>query len=125
MNTKCCEKCWEDRPKHNGLTGENYTCVNPDCKCHTKQTEQTGWEKREDVFVNPTDKSTTRIARPYSGCGHHQTIAGALLKSPEWDKWYEHASKKMLYDVDETREIDAMSDGHFADSLKSHINELN
>lgn len=74
----------------------------------------TYWKER-DKHLDPTDPSTTRIAISTTCCGgEHQTIAGALLKSKEWKEWYDHASKNMLYDVDETLTIDAMSDGHFA-----------
>lgn len=68
--------------------------------------------------IIPDDDSTTIISRPCSGCGKHQTIAGALLGSAEWKLWYDHASKNMLYDVDETLTIDAMSDEHFRDFIK-------
>ena len=74
--------------------------------------------KSKNKHIDPNDESTTIIAKPCAGCGYHQTIAGALLGSPEWDKWYKYASKKMLYDVDETLTIDAMSDGHFRDFIK-------
>lgn len=68
----------------------------------------------KDKHINPDDDSTTRIARATSCCdGYHQTIAGALLKSPEWREWYKYASENMLFDVDETQEVDAMSDNHF------------
>ena len=78
----------------------------------------------EEEYIDPKDKSTTRISLPCSGCGKHQTIAGALLKSKEWKKWYDYASKNMLYDVDETMMIDAMSNGHFADFIKFIKNNL-
>ena len=65
------------------------------------------------------DKSSTMLQRATKCCsGFHQTIAGALLGSPQWRKWYAHASKNMLYDVDETATIDAMSDGHFASFIE-------
>ena len=67
----------------------------------------------KDEHIIPEDKSTTRISRPCVGCGKHQTIAGALLKSNYWNEWYKHASKNMLFDVDETLTVDAMSDAHF------------
>ena len=74
--------------------------------------------KTKDIYIDPKDNSTTRIARATTCCGgHHQTIAGALLKSPQWHKWYDYASKKQLYDVDETLMIDAMSDKHFQDFI--------
>lgn len=69
--------------------------------------------QNQDKYINPNDDSTTRIARATSCCGgYHQTIAGALLKTKEWEDWYEHASKNMLFDVAETTELDAMSDEH-------------
>jgi len=49
--------------------------------------------------------------------GEYQTIAGALLKSPEWQAWYKHASKNMLWDVDETQECGWMSDNHFREFM--------
>jgi len=68
----------------------------------------------KDKHIIPSDSSSTRLARATKCCGgSHQTIAGALLSSPQWDKWYEHASMNMLFDVDETVIIDAMSDRHF------------
>ncbi len=72
----------------------------------------------KDEHLIPGDRSTTRISRPCGGCNKHQTIAGALLKSKYWQDWYEYASKNMLYDVDETLTVDAMSDGHFDDFIK-------
>lgn len=74
----------------------------------------------KDEFIDPKDPSTTRISRPCIGCGKHQTIAGALLNSPQWKAWYEHAGRQMLYDVDETMMIDAMSDQHFQDFMSFH-----
>jgi len=68
------------------------------------------------------DTSSTRIGIPCKGCGMHQTIAGALLKSKYWQEWYAHATKNMLYDVDETQTIDAMSDEHFQDFISFTIN---
>lgn len=73
-------------------------------------------EKDEHIF--PDDRSTTRISRPCGGCGKHQTIAGALLKSKEWEKWYKYASENMLFDVDETLTVDAMSDEHWNSFIK-------
>lgn len=73
-------------------------------------------EKDEHIF--PDDRSTTRISRPCGGCGKHQTIAGALLKSKEWEKWYKYASENMLFDVDETLTVDAMSDEHWNSFMK-------
>lgn len=75
--------------------------------------------KEKDKHIIPDDDSTTCIARATECCGgYHQTIAGALLKSEYWKKWYDYASKNMLYDVDETLTIDAMSDKHFEDFIK-------
>ena len=69
--------------------------------------------------IRISDKSSTILKRATKCCGgYHQTIAGALLGSKEWGLWYKHASKKMLYDVDETQEIDAMSDNHFQDFIR-------
>jgi hypothetical protein len=74
---------------------------------------------KKDIHIDPTDDSTTIINRPCSGCPEgHQTIAGALLKSKEWKLWCKHASKKMLYDVDECAMVDAMSDEHWNDFIK-------
>lgn len=75
--------------------------------------------KKEDKYIFQNDNSTTRIARATDCCGgYHQTIAGALLNSEYWKDWYEHASKNMLFDVDETLTIDAMSDEHFRSFMK-------
>jgi hypothetical protein len=71
----------------------------------------------KNEHIIDVDNSTTIMSRPCS-CGRHQTIAGALLRSPQWRAWYEHASENMLYDVDETQTIDAMSDGHFQAFMK-------
>jgi hypothetical protein len=75
----------------------------------------------KDKHIIPDDDSTTRIARPCRGCGEHQTIAGAVLNSKEWQAWYDYASAKMLYDVDECLTIDAMSDDHWNDFIKFTI----
>lgn len=70
--------------------------------------------KGKNIYINPDDKTTTLLQRGTTCCGgHHQTIAGAVLNSPQWHNWYAHASKEMLFDVDETLEGDAMSDKHF------------
>jgi len=79
-------------------------------------------EKDEHIFKD--DRSTTRISRPCSGCGKHQTIAGALLKSKEWEKWYKYASENMLFDVDETLTVDAMSDEHWNSFMKFLNDEI-
>ena len=69
----------------------------------------------KDKHINPHDDSTTVIARATGGCcgGFHQTIAGALLKSKEWEAWYKHAQENMLFYVAETTELGDMSDKHF------------
>ena len=68
----------------------------------------------QNKHINPDDDSTTIIAKATTCCGgHHQTIAGAMLKSKECKSWYDYNQKKMLFDVDETREVDAMSDEHW------------
>lgn len=112
---KKCE-CGHARSFHG--TDYDQECEECDCTCYHSAppapTVEVGeWEKGKDAFIVPTDDSSTRVARPCGGCGHHQTIAGALLKSKEWNSWYKYASENMLYDVDETLVIDAMSDGHF------------
>jgi hypothetical protein len=43
----------------------------------------------------------------------YQKIALALLRSPEWQAWYQHARGENLFDVDETSECGWMSDKHF------------
>lgn len=68
----------------------------------------------EDEHVCPNDRSTTRISRPCGGCGKHQTIAGALIKSQEWQDWCKYAWENKLFDTDETDTVDAMSDEHFS-----------
>jgi len=68
----------------------------------------------KDKHIDPNDDSTTRIARATTCCGgFHQTIAGALLGSKEWEAWYEYASRNLCFDIDETATVDAMSDKHF------------
>lgn len=70
---------------------------------------------KKDTHINPKDPSTTRLARGTNCCGgSHQTIAGAILKSKEWEAWHHHATKNLLFDVDETQEVDAMSDAHWS-----------
>lgn len=68
--------------------------------------------------IDPNDKSTTVTSRPCKGCGRHQTIAGAVLASKEWKAWYKYASENMLFDVDETMTIDAMSVEHWNEFIK-------
>lgn len=53
-----------------------------------------------------------------SGCGFHDSIWKTMVDSPQWQAWYKHASKKMLYDVDECQELGMMSKGHFQDFIK-------
>lgn len=78
----------------------------------------------KDIHINPDDDSTTVIQVATDCCGgHHQTIAGALLKSDEWKRWCKHASKYMLYDVDETESLGIMSDRHWNDFIKYIKNE--
>lgn len=81
--------------------------------------------KNVEEHIIPEDDSTTIISRPCSGCGKHQTIAVALLNSKYWKDWYNYASENMLYDVDETFTIDAMSDNHFDDFIKFIISQHN
>lgn len=114
----CCEDC-KGKPHY------HFERFKDSCPCHSPQEERTTTEENKcpdcdlgDEHIFPEDRSTTRISRPCSGCGKHQTIAGALLKSEYWKKWYDHASKNMLYDVDETLTVDAMSDGHFGDFMR-------
>lgn len=79
----------------------------------------------KNIHICKDDDSTTILARSCSGCQWHQTIAGALLGSMEWKAWYDWASSKQLYDVDETAMIDAMSDEHFKDFIKYTIKNAN
>jgi len=69
----------------------------------------------KDIHFDPSDDTTTKLARATTCCdGYHQTIAGAMLGSEEWQAWYEYASERMLFDVDETQEVDHMTGHHFA-----------
>ena len=73
----------------------------------------------KDIHINPDDTTSTKLATVTECCGgYHQTIAGALLNSKAWKLWYEHAINNQLFDVDETRETDAMSDRHFEAFIK-------
>lgn len=74
----------------------------------------------EDIHIHPDDKSTTVMKEATNCCGgHHQTIAGALLKSDEWKAWEKQVAKNFregdgpTFDVDETRVLGHMSDEHF------------
>lgn len=84
-------------------------------------------KKTKDIFIDPDDNSTTRIARATECCGgYHQTIAGALLMSKEWKLWCKEVSRRIhegkwkeeVYDTDECESIDVMSDQHFASFCK-------
>mgnify|MGYP001574338662 CR=1 FL=1 len=78
----------------------------------------------KDIYIIPDDPSSTRLKRATSCCdGYHQTIAGALLASEEWKAWREHASREMLFDVDETLTVDAMSDEHFEAFIKFSLED--
>ena len=70
-------------------------------------------KKPADVHYNPADLSTTIMERAAKCCGTHQTIAGALLRSPEWKKWRKKAMNELLFDAWETEEIGDMSSKHF------------
>ena len=89
-------------------------------------------KKTKDIYIDPTDKSSTLLDRATTCCGgHHQTIAGAILRSPQWQLWKEEVSRRMeeqadrtigasykgVYDVDECEMCDAMSSEHFQDFL--------
>ena len=81
-------------------------------------------KKSKDIYIVPEDSTSTRIAIPCAGCGFHQTIAGAILRSPQWQLWKEEVSRRMgveplegVYDVDECEMCDAMSQEHFQDFL--------
>lgn len=66
---------------------------------------------KTNIHIVPDDKTSTCIQRATDCCdGYHQTIAGALLKSPEWSLW---KKSNPSFDIDETETIDAMSDNHF------------
>ena len=73
--------------------------------------------REQFIHIISSDKSTTIISR-----NGGQTIAGALLKSKHWRKWYKHAQDNFLYEVDETATLDMMSDGHFEDFIEYLIN---
>lgn len=47
--------------------------------------------------------------------GDHNSWWESIRKTPEWEAWYEHASKNMLYDVDECEECGCMSEEHAKD----------
>lgn len=93
---KCCDKC------HERITNNLYyadICKNKkNCECHTR-----GWDK-DGRFYQCSD-------------GKHPSWWQSIIKTPQWDAWYEHASKNMLYDVDESFECGAMSEKHAKDFL--------
>lgn len=43
----------------------------------------------------------------------HAKIAGALLRSHEWEVWVKKNEKEPMFDVEETRELGIMSDKHW------------
>lgn len=50
--------------------------------------------------------------------GPHNSWWLSIAKTPQWQAWYEHASKNMLYDVDECLECGWMSEKHARDFLE-------
>ena len=76
-------------------------------------------KQNKDTHIVEGDTSSTMLQRATKCCGNfHQTIAGALLGSPQWEAWYKYSSEEGLYDVDETATVDAMSDEHFASFIE-------
>lgn len=70
---------------------------------------------KQEVFE---EKGLHRYWEPCAGCKDgHPSIWKTLVESPQWKAWYEHASKNMLYDVDESQELGAMSTKHFQDFM--------
>lgn len=60
-----------------------------------------------------------RYWEPCDGCKDgHPSIWKTLVESPQWKAWYDHASKNMLYDVDESQELGVMSPKHFQDFMR-------
>jgi hypothetical protein len=69
------------------------------------------------------DKDSTMLFRGTSCCdGGHQTIAGAILSSPQWKAWYEYQMKNPTFDIDESQTCDMMSDKHFQAFISFIIN---
>lgn len=72
-------------------------------------------ENMEKVIEDYLRKETWE--QSCAGCGHHDSMWKSLVQSPQWKDWYEHASKNMLYDVDEAQEFGCMSSKHFQDFI--------
>lgn len=53
----------------------------------------------------------------------NQSVYQALMRSPQWKAWYEHAEKNHLFDVAETAECDWMSDKHFQAFIEHTIHQ--
>ena len=89
---------------------------------HCSECENVDESLDENIHWNPDDKSSTLLARATNCCNKsHQTIAGALLTSPEWKAWVEYNEKETQFDVNETQEIDTMSSEHFKAFIKYTI----
>ena len=82
-------------------------------------------KKTKNIHIDPTDEYSTMLDRAVMCCnGFHQTIAGAILRSPQWQQWKEEVSRRMgieplkgVWDVDECEMCDAMSSEHFQSFL--------
>jgi hypothetical protein len=49
--------------------------------------------------------------------GKHSSWWQAIVRTPQWQAWYKHASKNHLYDVAECAECGWMSEQHAIDFL--------
>ena len=65
--------------------------------------EKHGWDENGGVY--------------HCSDGEHPSWWLSIVKTPQWEAWYKHASKNMLYDVDECQECGWMSEAHAKDFL--------
>jgi hypothetical protein len=65
--------------------------------------EKHGWDERGGIY--------------HCSDGAHNSWWVSISKTPQWEEWYKHASKNMLYDVDECLDCGWMSENHAKDFL--------
>lgn len=64
-------------------------------------------------------KDEERWCGTCKGCSNgHPSFWKTIVQSKEWGKWYKHASKNHLFDVDESQECGWMSLNHWNSFLE-------
>ena len=117
-----CDKCYKKKTYPRAKEEEG----NKDQKAFANH-----WNKNIDYACDKNDPFTALNQGADCCKNKHQTFYGAIVKSPQWHKWYEEQMKrfseltndktkvaKPTFDIDESEGCGVISDGHIQEFFK-------